>query len=135
VIGIERDGAEQPGKPAAKCMSMSILGSRPSPGPVRTAAADTSGPAPPTIIVRPMAVAPALVPAITRPSAEFSRSRRMSLIREPTSARSRDWSPPLTKTPLASWTILAASSPSASDRPRSRRPMVWSAPSLRNTRS
>ncbi len=53
-----------------KCMSMSAFGTSPRPGPVRTAAADTSEPAPPRIIVRPIAVAPALVPATTRPSGQ-----------------------------------------------------------------
>src|SRR5437764_243324 len=48
-------------------MSMSTPPSRPRPGAVRTAAAETSARWPPRIIVRPSAVAPALVPATTSP--------------------------------------------------------------------
>ena len=116
---------------SAKCMSMSTPPSRPRPGAVRTAAAETSARWPPRIIVRPSAVAPALVPAITSPPA--SRSRRISFVRDPTSARIRDWSPPLKKTPVAPRRMDSARSLSASARPRSRSSVVFSTPSLRNT--
>ena len=61
--------------------------------------------------------------------------RGSSLVREPTRVRSLDWSPPLKKTPVAVASSSAASSLSASARPRSRSSLVWSTPSLRNTRS
>src|ERR1017187_2888207 len=112
-------------------MSMSTFGSRSSPGPVRTAAADTSGPSPPRIMVRPMAGAPARVAAARGRLAR--RSRRMSLVREPTSARIRDWSAPLMNTPVESRRTAVAASPSASPRPRRRSSLVYSTPSLRNT--
>ncbi len=57
----------------------------------------------------------------------------MSLVLEPTSVRSRDWSPPLKKTPVAAVSSSVASAPSASARPCSLSSLVRSTPSLRNT--
>src|SRR5215472_17016994 len=82
-------------------------------------------------MVRPSAVAPALVPAITSPAAR--RSASCSLIRDPTSVWSLAWSPPTRNTPLALSSAAAAAGLSASARPLIASSLMCRMPSLVNT--
>src|SRR5579859_424366 len=84
-------------------------------------------------MVRPRAVAPALVPAMTSPASR--RAASCSLIFDPTSVWSLAWSPPLRNTPVAPSSAAAAAAPSASDRPPIASSLTCRTPSFRNTRS